>query len=106
MDGRKTWDGHKALWRYMQQHLSIHPARQCELVDKICTAVAQTVPELLQRIHHIAGFAPVGVRMLWEWNEGMNRLRERRTFSLPNWVDEAEAQGLPRFAPKRVGESP
>jgi hypothetical protein len=36
----------------------------------------------------------------------MNRVRERRTFSLTNWVDAAEAQALPRpqhaprFTPK------
>ncbi|MBS0454191.1 MAG: type II toxin-antitoxin system HipA family toxin [Proteobacteria bacterium] len=112
VDGRKDWNGHKALWRFMQQHLGIEPARQRELVDRVCGAVAQAVPELLQRIRHTVGFEPVGLRMLWEWNEGMNRLRERRTFSLPNWVDEAQAQGLPRpapaprFAARRIGESP
>jgi hypothetical protein len=45
-------------------------------------------------------------RILWPWNEAMNRVRERRTFSLTNWVDAAEAQALPRpqhaprFTPK------
>lgn len=112
VDGRKSWEGHKALWRYMHQHLGIEPARQRALVDRVCSAVAQTVPELLQHIRHTPGFEPVGLRMLWEWNEGMSRLRERRTFSLPNWVDHAQAQGLPRpapaprFASPRIGESP
>ncbi|HSW18023.1 MAG TPA: type II toxin-antitoxin system HipA family toxin [Ramlibacter sp.] len=112
VDGRKNWDGHRALWRYMQQHLGIEPARQRELVDRVCSAIAQTVPQLRQHIRHMPGFAPVGLRMLWEWNEGMKRLSDRRTFSLPDWVDETQAQGLPRpapaprFASDRVGESP
>lgn len=112
VDGRKTWEGQKALWRYLQQHLGIEPAGQRSLVDRVCSAVAQTVPELLRHIRHTDGFAPVGLRMLWEWNEGMNRLRDRRTFSLPSWVDAAQAQGLPRpepaprFAATRIGESP
>lgn len=112
LDGRKSWEGHKALWRYMQQHLGIEPPRQRELVDRVCGAVAETVPALLQHIRHTPGFERVGLRMLWEWNEGMNRMRERRTFSLPNWLDAAQAQGLqrpepaPRFASKRIGESP
>lgn len=111
VDGRKNWDGHKALWRYMQQHLGMEPARQRELVDRVCSAVAQTVPGLLRHIRDTPGFGPIGSRMLWEWNEGMNRLRERRTFSLPDWVDAAQSQGLPRpqpaprFAARRIGES-
>lgn len=112
LDGRKSWDAQKALWRYLQQHLGIEPARQRALVDRICSAVADTVPELMHHIRNTPGFEPVGLRMLWEWNEGMNRMRERRTFVLPNWVDAAEHGGLPRpqpaprFASRRVGESP
>ena len=111
LDGRKTWDGSKALWRYLQQHLGIEPARQRELVDRVCSAVAQTVPQLMQHIRHTNGFAEVGTRMLWEWNEGMKRLADRRSFALPDWVDDAQAQGLPRpapaprFAQPRIGES-
>jgi serine/threonine-protein kinase HipA len=65
----------------------------------------------LQHVRHTPGFAQIGSRMVWEWNEGMRRLAERRTFALPNWVDEAQAQGLPRpepaqrFALPRIGES-
>lgn len=99
VDGRKSWDAHKALWRYLQQHLGIEPAQQRALVDRVCSAVAQTIPVLMQHIRHTTGFAEVGSRMLWEWNEGMNRLVDRRTFALPDWVEDAEAQGLPRPAP-------
>ena len=112
VDGRKSWDAHKALWRYLQQHLGIEPARQRELVDRVCGSVAQTVPELMQHIRHTNGFAAVGSRMLWEWNEGMKRLSDRRTISITDWVGEARSQGLPqpepaqRFATPRIGESP
>ncbi|MCX8520276.1 MAG: type II toxin-antitoxin system HipA family toxin, partial [Rhodoferax sp.] len=90
----------------------IDPAGQRALVDRVCTGVASVVPELMQHIRNTAGFAPVGQRMLWEWNEGMKRLTERRTFALPDWVAEAEASGLerpapaPRLATPRIGESP
>lgn len=112
VDGRKSWDSNKALWRFLQQQLGIEPSRQRELVDRVCSAVAQTVPELMQHIRHTDGFAQVGSRMLWEWNEGMKRLVERRTFALPDWVDEAQVQGLPRpepaqrFSTPKIGESP
>ena len=100
------------LWRYLQVNLGIDPPRQRDLVDRVCTGVASVVPELLHHIQHTSGFAPVGSRMLWEWNEGMNRLAARRTFALDDWVEEAEASGLPRPSPapryvsSRIGESP
>lgn len=112
IDGRKDWTIGKALWRYLQVNLGIDPPRQRELVDRVCSAVAGVVPELLHHIQHTPGFAPVGSRMLWEWNAGMNRLAGRRTFALPDWVELAEASGLPRpspaprFASPGIGESP
>jgi serine/threonine-protein kinase HipA len=112
MDGRKSWNSTKALWRYLQQYLGFEPAAQRELVDRVCEAVVQTVPELKQYIRNTPGFATVGSRMLWEWNEGMKRLSDRRTFTVPDWVNTAESEGLPRpkpaegFAPIRIGESP
>lgn len=112
LDGRKSWSAVKALWRYLQSNLGIDPPRQRDLVDRVCTGVASMVPELLHHIQHTPGFAQVGARMLWEWNEGMKRLSERRTFALADWVAQAETSGLPRptsaprFAHERVGESP
>jgi serine/threonine-protein kinase HipA len=112
IDGRKSWDSMKAVWRYLQQYLGFGPAVQRDLVDRVCGAVLKIVPELKHHIRHTPGFATVGSRMLWEWNEGMKRLSDRRTFAVPNWVETAEAEGLPRpmpaerFATTRYGESP
>lgn len=112
VDGRKSWNASKALWRYLQVNLGIDPPRQRELVDRVCSGLASVVPELLHHVRHTPGFATVGSRMLWEWNEGMKRLADRRTFALGDWVNETEASGLsrptsaPRFSPPRVGESP
>lgn len=112
VDGRKSWDMSKALWRYLQQHLGLDPSMQRQLVDRVCTAVDSVVPELKHHIKNTKGFEQVGLRMLWEWNEGMKRLQPRRTFALTDWVASAEAEGLPqpmpaqKFAPSRLGESP
>jgi serine/threonine-protein kinase HipA len=111
IDGRKSWDADKAIWRYLQQQMGLEPAAQRALVDEVCTAVADQVPELEQHIRHTPGFEPVGLRMLWEWNEGMKRLQSRRTFAMPDLVASAQARGLPearpaeRFASRRIGES-
>ncbi|HWL28208.1 MAG TPA: type II toxin-antitoxin system HipA family toxin [Burkholderiaceae bacterium] len=112
VDGRKTWAMSKALWRYLQQHLGFEPAAQRALVDRVCSAIADTVPLLKDHIRHTAGFDTVGLRMLWEWNEGMKRLRDRRQIAVPDWVESAEADGLQRprpaehFAVARIGASP
>jgi len=112
VDGRKSWAMSKALWRYLQQHLGFAPAAQRELVDKVCTAIAETVSLLKEHIRHTPGFEPIGLRMLWEWNEGMKRLSDRRQVVVPDWVETAEAEGLLRpypaehFTARRIGESP
>lgn len=112
VDGRKSWTMTKAVWRYLQQHLDMAPAAQKRLVDRVCTAVGGVTPELKHRIRHTPGFEPVGLRMLWEWNEGMKRLQERRSFAMPDWVKGAGEEGLPepapapRFGDVRIGESP
>lgn len=101
IDGRKSWNPDKALWRFMQQHLGVEPPRQRELVDLVCQSVSSVVPELIQRTRHIEGFADVGRAILWQWNAGMNRLTNRRTVVVPDFVDAAVAAGLA----KRIGES-
>jgi serine/threonine-protein kinase HipA len=112
VDGRKSWDMPKALWRYLQQHLGFDPSAQRQLVDRVCSAVDSVVPELKHHIRHTKGFEPVGLRMLWEWNEGMKRLQTRRTFAMPDWVESASTEGLSKPAPAqkfasiRLGESP
>lgn len=112
IDGRKRWDASAALWRCLQQHLGFEPAAQRQLVDRVCTAVSDTVPQLKHHVRHTPGFQAVGLRMLWEWNEGMKRLQARRSFALPDWVQAAVHEGLPqpmpaeRFAAARIGESP
>ena len=112
IDGRKSWDAKAALWRYLQQHLGFEPSAQRALADRVCQAVASVVPDLKHHIVHTPGFEPVGLRMLWEWNAGMRRLQERRTFEMPDWVATAEQEGLPRPVPAkrtvsaRIGESP
>ncbi len=33
---------------------------------------------------HTPGFDPVGARMLWHWNEGLNRLNQRISMPVPD----------------------
>jgi len=77
IDGRKSWDNMKPVRRLLQVFLGIDPPRQRELIESVSTAVASTIPEVIQHMKHTPGFDPVGARMLWHWNDGLNRLNQR-----------------------------
>ena len=112
IDGRKNWSPGKALWRVLQQHLQIEPARQRQLVQAVCDATSSVFPDLLYRVRHTAGFELIGSRMIWEWDEGLKRLNDRVQIAMPSFVEQALAEGVaepptPRkFVSERVGESP
>jgi serine/threonine-protein kinase HipA len=112
LDGRKNWKPGKALWRYLQQFLDIDPARQRELVDRVCDATASVFSDLLQHMKHTRGFAATGARIAWEWNEGMKRFDDRITIVVPDFVGMASKAGVDapvppvRYASERIGESP
>lgn len=112
IDGRKSWAPGKALWRVLQQHFDVEPARQRELVQRICDAMAGVFAELLQHVRHTPGFATVGARMIWEWEEGRKRLSERIQVPVASFVEQALQAGvlpppaLPPAVPRRIGESP
>ena len=111
IDGRKTWAPRNALWRLMQQHLQIEPARQREMVQAVCDATAAVFPDLLQRTRHTTGFEALGARMIWQWDQGLKRLRDRAQVSVPALIDKALAEGVPappavQAVKERIGESP
>lgn len=112
VDGRKSWNPGASLWRVLQQHLQVEPARQRELVQRVCGAMSSVFPDLLHRVRHTPGFELVGARMIWEWDAGLKRLQNRIQMAMPAFIDRAQAAGVmappaPRkFAPQRIGESP
>jgi serine/threonine-protein kinase HipA len=84
LDGAKTWNPGKGLWRYLQQHLGVENARQRELVDLVCTSVSERVADVTQHITHTPGFAEIGRSMLRHWSDGILRLSDRLTLPVPD----------------------
>jgi len=74
----------KPVWRPLQVFLGIDPPRQRELIERVSTAVASTIAEVIQHMKHTPGFDPVGARMLWHWNDGLNRLNQRISTAVPD----------------------
>lgn len=111
LGGRKGWNPGKTLGRYLQQSLGMEPARQREMTDQVCQAVADTFPELLARSRDLPGFAPVAARMANEWNAGLSRLAPYAGVVVPDLGNQARAEGLAPATAKhrprsRTGESP
>ncbi|MEI8169115.1 MAG: type II toxin-antitoxin system HipA family toxin [Rhodoferax sp.] len=112
VDGRKSWDAGKANWRFLQQHLGVEPARQRELADLVATSISEQVPEVLHHMKNTPGFAVVGGRMLWEWQQGVKRLNDRITVPVSDLSGLMKIAGFgelpqpPKFAAKRLDESP
>ncbi len=109
--GRKSWEPGKTLGLYFQQSLGIGPARQRELIERVCAAVAATFPDLMSYARDIRGFAPVAARMAYEWNAGLTRLAPYVSIVVPDLAAAARASGIepvgvPRRQARRVGESP
>lgn len=108
--GRKSWDPGQTLWHFLQQQLQFEPARQRELVDRVCQAVAETFGELIESARHVPGFLPVAQRMMHEWSQGISRLAPRMTITVPDFDAAARSAGLALAAAaptaaRRLGES-
>jgi len=112
IDGRKSWSPGESLWRVLQQHFQMEPARQRELVQAVCDATSSVFPDLLHRVRHTEGFELIGSRMIWEWDEGLKRLHNRIQVAMPSFIGQALSEGVTqppmpqKFAPQRIGESP
>lgn len=84
INGRQTWSPGKSLGLFLQHHCGLGTAEVHSRVERLCEAIVEVSPEVLNATHEYAHFADVGVRMLRAWNEGMNSLRLQKSWSLPS----------------------
>ena len=107
--GRKSWTPGKALGVFVQ-HLGFEPPQLRQLVDRVMQAMSETFPELIYHIRNTRGFAPVGTRMVREWNTGLARLAGHTSIVVPDLLARAEGAGITTAEPEsrpleRSGES-
>lgn len=112
LEGRSTWQPGKALERFLQTRCGVMPADTQQRIERICEAVVSVTPDLVSTAQQHAGFLEIGKRMLHAWNDGMNSLRLKKTWSLPslneaitmaNFSDPRPMSPAPR---KKIGRSP
>ena len=84
--GKKTWSPGKNLPRFIAATFGIQPKEQALMVQAISDAVADVAPQVRQAMVQHAGFADIGKRMLLAWSEGVQGLREQRTYAVGDWA--------------------
>ena len=84
--GKKTWSPGKNLPRFIAATFGIQPKEQALMVQAISDAVADVAPQVRQAMVQHAGFADIGKRMLLAWSEGVQSLRDQRTYAVGDWA--------------------
>jgi serine/threonine-protein kinase HipA len=83
--GKKTWAPGKNLQKFIAATFGIAFKEQAEIVEAVSDAIADVAPRVCDAMAHYADFNDIGKRMLLAWNDGVNGLREKRVYSLPEW---------------------
>lgn len=112
VDGRSSWAPGKALERFLQTRCHVMPAQTRERVERICEAIVQVTPQVVDAAQRYPAFRETGKRMLLAWNDGMNSLRLQKAWSLPT-LDVAiasagfsDAKPVKATKPEKIGRSP
>ena len=92
--GRKTWAPGKTLGKFISATFGIPARVQLEIVTAISDAIADTAPQARAAMREYAGFKELGARMLQTWNEGVNGLRDKGVYSLPQWNSGVAFEGF------------
>lgn len=80
--GKKTWTPGKSLQKFIATTFGIAVKEQLEIVEAIGQAVSEVAPAVRAAMHENPAFEDIGKRMLRAWEEGINDLRNRKTYAL------------------------
>lgn len=92
--GKKTWLPGKSLQKFLVSTFNIPLRVQNGLIEKISDAVSDTSPAVREAMEQHPEFRDIGKRMLLAWKEGVEALRNKHTYALPNWEPAPALQGF------------
>jgi serine/threonine-protein kinase HipA len=110
--GSSKWLPGKPLETFLQVRCGIKPEEARQRIERICEAMVDVTPMVIDAMDQHPHFKEIGKRMVHVWNDGMNSLRLKKTWSLPS-LDETIAQA--RFSDmqpmkprprEKIGRSP
>jgi serine/threonine-protein kinase HipA len=93
--GRKTWTPGKSLGQFLTATFGIAPREQVKMVEAISDAVADTARDVRDAMARYPGFRDLGKHMLIAWREGVDGLRNRRVYAMPEWRPGEAFVGFP-----------
>lgn len=108
---RKTWTPGKNLQKFIAATFGIQPKEQAQMVEAISDAVADVGKQVREAMAQHSGFNDVGKRMLMAWAEGVQGLRNQRTFAIGerqpgNAFEPLSPPPKQKIPPDKVGRSP
>lgn len=106
VNGRSTWSPGKSLELFLQTSCGIGAQETHSRVERICEAMVDISPELVQAARDYPCFELIGPRMLHIWNEGMNSLRLKKSWSLPSLTDKIAQAGWADVALPKAAATP
>lgn len=80
--GKKTWAPGKSLHKFITATFNLPLREQTAIVERIAAAMAEVGPQVRAAMEEHPGFVAVGKRMLLAWREGIDGLRDKRTYAL------------------------
>ncbi|MES2105510.1 MAG: type II toxin-antitoxin system HipA family toxin [Pseudomonadota bacterium] len=111
LGGRKTWNPGTGLQRFTQTAMALPAVRHKQLVERICEAIVETMPEVIVHAKDKPGFYELGKQILHAWNRGMQSLKADKTYVVPDLQASLAAAGMDQpqvlkaQKPERVGRS-
>ena len=92
--GKKTWTPGKSLSKFIAATFGIPLREQSEMVERISDSVADVVPLIPSKMSDLPKFKDTGKRMLLAWQEGVKGLRDRRAYSVGDWLADKVFDGI------------
>lgn len=80
--GKKTWAPGRNLQTFIANTFGISVKEQLEIVEGISQAICEVAPAVRGAIEEHPAFSDIGKRMLLAWEEGINGLRNKKTYAL------------------------
>ncbi len=71
LDGSTRWPNAKQLLKLGTTRCGLTPARARQVLDRVATAMTETLPELARHAAAQPGFAAIGAAMAAQWRAGM-----------------------------------
>jgi serine/threonine-protein kinase HipA len=109
--GKKTWAPGRNLQQFIAVTFGVLLREQALMVEALSDAVADVGVQVREAMATHPGFRDIGKRMLMAWSEGVQGLRDRRVYALPQRALGESFEGFSAPAKlevqtEKVGRSP